>query len=142
MIEIKIINPEELTEDVLDILTDAFKHPRLDLKEAKERMKIRKRHSFHTFIIKLDGQVIGTASVLIETKLFGELARIAHVEDVAIRKDLNGFGYGRQLMEYVKEFCKKQRCRKIVLYCSNYNTAFYKKLGFRHTSNLMRIDLD
>lgn len=142
MIQIKEIKPEELTEDVLDILTEAFKHPRLDLDTAKTHMEIREPQDVHTFVIKLDGRTIGTASLLRELKLFGdEKPYIAHIEDVAIHRDFRGFGYGRQLIEYMVEWARENLCYKVILTCSNYNLKFYKKCKFRHTSNTMRIDL-
>lgn len=143
MIEIKEIQSDELTEDVLDILTEAFKHPRLDLDTAKVYMEIRILNDIHTFVIKLDGKVIGSASLLRELKLFGdEKPYIAHIEDVAIHKELRGFGYGKKLITYMVEWAKENQCYKIVLFCSNNNVKFYRKCGFRHTSNLMRRDLE
>lgn len=143
MIEIKTINPEELTEDVLDILTEAFKHPRLNLETAKLYMETRKSHDIYTFIIKLDDRVVGTASLLRELKLFGDnKPYIAHIEDVAIHRDYRGFGYGKKLIIHMIEWARNNNCYKIVLFCSNDNVKFYKKCGMRHTSNLMRRDLD
>jgi glucosamine-phosphate N-acetyltransferase len=142
MVEIKELSPRDVTQDLLDILHDAFKHPNVSVPIAKKRFRSRQSAHIHTFGIYLDSKLIGTASVLIELKLFGEPHKIAHVEDVAICKDLRGFGYGKKLMEYIKDFCKKKQCRKIVLYCSNDNVAFYKKLKFRNSANLMRLDLD
>ena len=142
MVEIKEINQKELTDDVLDILTEAFKHPRLDLSRAKTRMHIRERSDVHTFIIKLDDKIIGTASLLRELKLFGDVKPyIAHIEDVAIHKEYRGFGYGKQLIVYMVEWAKEHHCYKAILTCSNYNIKFYKKCKFRHTSNTMRVDL-
>lgn len=143
MIKIQEIQPDELTEDVLDILTEAFKHPRLNLDTAKIYMEIRALQDVHTFVIYLDEKVIGTASLIRELKLFGDNnPYIAHIEDVAIHKDYRGFGYGKQLITHMIEWSKTQSCYKIVLFCSNDNVKFYKKCGFRHTSNLMRKDLE
>lgn len=144
MIEIKEINAKELTLDVLDLLTEAFKHDRIELDEAKLRMVERESAgNIHTFIIKLDDKIIGTASLIREVKLFGPNGGeyICHIEDVAIHKDVRGFGYGRILIEHLCKFAKQNNCRKVVLYCSNDNIKFYKKCGFWNACNLMRKDL-
>lgn len=140
--EIKEIHAEDLTEDVLDLLTEAFKHPQISLDEARKRMVERECSNVHTFVIYLDGKTIGTASVILETKLFGELSKIAHLEDVCVHNQYRGYGYGLALVQHIIDYCKKNECRKIVLYCTNYNLAFYRKVGFRNTCNLMRLDLE
>lgn len=141
--EFKAFGDHQISQDVLDILHDAFKHDKIELSLARNRAKSRYLCNNHTFGIYLDGQLIGTASVLVETKLFKkEKSNIAHIEDVAIHRDYRGFGYGQQLINHLVDYAKIKGCYKVVLYCSNDNRAFYKKCGFRHTSNLMRKDLD
>jgi glucosamine-phosphate N-acetyltransferase len=143
MVEIKELVHTDISQDFIDILHDAFKHPKISLSRAKQRMKLRYAQNIHTFGIYLDGNLIGTAGVIIELKMFNDQKPyIAHIEDVAIHRDQRGFGYGKQLIEHVIEFCRKKDCYKIVLFCSNDNIKFYKKCGFRNSCNLMRKDLD
>lgn len=141
--EFKVFGDHQISQDVLNILQDAFKHDKVELSLARNRAKSRYLCNNHTFGIYLDNKLVGVASVLIEMKLFGkEKCKIAHIEDVAIHRDYRGFGYGEKLINHIIEYAKSKYCYKAILYCSNDNTAFYKKCGFRHTSNLMRKDLD
>lgn len=143
MVEIKELSYKDVTDDLLDILYDAFKHNKISLTTAKLRFKRRQASNIFIFGIFEEEQLIGTASVLLELKLFrDDKSYVAHIEDVAIHKDYRGFGYGKKLIYHIIEFCKLKDCYKVVLFCSNDNTKFYKKCGFRHTSNLMRKDLD
>lgn len=143
MTTVKELSYQDISRDLLNILYDAFKHPKISLATAKSRFKRRQASNIFIFGIFEEEQLIGTASVLIELKLFrSSKPYIAHVEDVAIHKDYRGFGYGKKLMDHIIQFCKSKDCYKVVLFCSNDNTKFYKKCGFRHTSNLMRRDLD
>ena len=143
MTEIKELSHRDVTQDLLDILHDAFKHSKISLSKAKQRFRRRQSAHIHTFGIYLDSKLIGTASVIIEQKLFKEdNCYVAHIEDVAIHRDYRGFGYGKKIVEHIVEFAKNQYCYKVVLFCSNDNIAFYKKCGFRNVSNLMRKDLE
>ena len=125
MIEIKEITYKDLTEDVLDILTEAFKHPQPLLAEAKIFMKLRLSKDIHTFTISLDGKVIGTASIFLELKLFSmDNPYVAHIEDLAIHQNYRGFGYGRKLINHLVNYAKENKCYKAILTCSNYNLKF------------------
>ena len=66
----------------------------------------------------------------------------AHVEDIAIRKDLHGFGYGKILMDHIKETARAKNAYKIILSCADYNIKFYKKCGFIQSCATMRFDFD
>jgi len=127
-------------EELISLLSEAFKYKnKLTEYQFTNILYDRIQSDVHTFVMKLDGVIIGTASVILEQKLIYSGCQIAHVEEVAIRSDLCGFGYGRQLMEHIKEFCKQQKCRKMVLFCSNPNVKFYNKVGMKNSSNLMSI---
>lgn len=140
---IKELLYQDVSDDLLDILCDAFKHPKISLMAAKSRFKRRQASNIFMFGIFENDKLIGTASAIIELKLFmEEKPYIAHIEDVAIHRDYRGFGYGKKLIDYIIKFCKSKDCYKIVLFCSNDNIKFYKKCGFRNASNLMRRDID
>jgi glucosamine-phosphate N-acetyltransferase len=138
MITIKEIHPDELTQDILDILAEAFGWDIPPLASAKLILKDRLSADIHTFVIYEDNQAVGTASIIIEQKLCG---KVGHIEEVAVHKDVRGYGYGKKIVDYVVQYARDRGCYKALLICSNYNTKFYKKCFFRHTSNSMRIDL-
>jgi glucosamine-phosphate N-acetyltransferase len=143
MVEIRELTRKDISQQLIDILHDAFKHDKISVSTAKNRFVFRLMCRTHTFGIYLDQQLIGIASVIVEKKMF-KLKKpfVAHVEDVAIHREHRGFGYGKQLMHHLIEFARKRDCYKVVLYCSLDNIEFYKRCGMRHTSNLMRKDLE
>ena len=54
---------------------------------------------------------------------------------VAIREDLQGRGYGRQLLEAAERFARQQRCTRIESYVDPDAVGFYEKCGFGHAES-------
>lgn len=91
-----------------------------------------------TYVMELEGNIVATATILLETKLrYTNLC--CHIEDVAVDKKHRGKGYGRSMVEYVMKQAYSMGCYKIKLNCSDDNVGFYKKLGFYKSSNGMEI---
>ncbi len=96
----------------------------------------------HVYVAqKKDGEIIGAATLLIEQKFIREGGRVGHVEDVATRAGYEGKGIGRTIMAKLIEEAKRYGCYKVILDCSDKNTPFYEKAGFRRYENCMRLDL-
>jgi glucosamine-phosphate N-acetyltransferase len=79
--------------------------------------------------IKLN-QIIGSATLLIEPKFIHECGRIGHIEDVVIRNNIHGGGFGKRLIEHLTKRATMANCYKVILDCSNKNVGFYEKCGF------------
>ncbi len=90
----------------------------------------------------IDGRVVGTSTLLIESKFIHDGGIAGHIEDVAVRTDLQGKRVGRKIIEYLLEVAKSRGCYKIILDCTDDVKPFYEKLGFRHTGNQLRLDSD
>ncbi len=84
------------------------------------------------------GEVIGTATLLVEQELEGGL--IAHIEDVATRKGFERMGIGSALVNHALSEAKKNGCHRAVLDCSSNNVPFYRKFGFDISGVQMRFD--
>ena len=85
--------------------------------------------------------IIGTASVIVENKMIHYGSRVGHIEDVVVDKCGRGLDIGKRMVEKCVELCRKQRCYKIVLECSDDNIKFYEKFGFEKHDNSMRLDI-
>src|SRR5208337_4897823 len=72
----------------------------LTLKEAVEIFRTRLHTGVRTFIARVDGQVVGTASLLIERKFIHKGGRVGHIEDVAVHKEFEGHGIGSALVRH------------------------------------------
>lgn len=75
-----------------------------------------------------NGEVICTASLIMERKLRYKQA-CCHIEDVAVRSDKRGMGYGKQIVSCCIETAKNYKCYKVKLNCEPHLVSFYANLG-------------
>jgi glucosamine-phosphate N-acetyltransferase len=94
-----------------------------------------------TVVAVENGQVIGTASLILEHKFIHRGGTIGHIEDVATHPDHQGKGAGSAAVRALVELARQSGCYKVILSCTDQNLAFYTRLGFRRHDNGMRIDL-
>ena len=85
------------------------------------------------------GQILATASLLIEKKFIHELGKVAHIEDVVVDKEWRGKGIGKTLIDHLIGMAHLQNCYKIILDCSEENIGFYSKNGFEKKGVQMAI---
>ena len=149
---------EDINRDYLDILSQISPERDLshisveDAKKAHRRNKLRGRINYVLKRWISDPAKPRTCTIIMETIGVGSIIfdyRIAtwprpscHVEDVAIKKTLHGFGYGRILMGFIEGAARAKNAYKLILSCNDYNTKFYKKCGYIHTCNTLRKDFD
>jgi glucosamine-phosphate N-acetyltransferase len=88
-----------------------------------------------------DGQILGTASLILEHKFIHKGGTIGHIEDVAVHPNHEGKGVGSAVVRALVELARQSGCYKVILSCNDQNLAFYSKLGFRRHDNGLRIDL-
>jgi glucosamine-phosphate N-acetyltransferase len=88
-----------------------------------------------------EGQVLGTASLILEHKFIHKGGTIGHIEDVAVHPNHGGKGVGSAVVRALIELARQSGCYKVILSCNDQNIPFYSKLGFRRHDNGMRIDL-
>jgi glucosamine-phosphate N-acetyltransferase len=75
-------------------------------------------------------QIIGSATLLIEPKFIHACGRVGHIEDVVIRKNIHGGGFGKKLIDHLTKRAVLAGCYKVILDCSDKNVGFYEKCGF------------
>ena len=91
-------------------------------------------------VAEQDGRIVGTGTLYLLRKFLYGGSTAAHIEDVAVAADQQHSGVGRAVIEYLLARAEAAGCYKTVLYCENDVLPFYRKLGFRHTTNGMRFD--
>lgn len=84
-----------------------------------------------------EGHIVGTVKVLIEYKLHNNLAKMAHIEDVAVHKDYRKLHIGTQLVEEALKYTKD--CYKVVLSCKPELVAFYQRQHFNHSGSTLTL---
>lgn len=82
------------------------------------------------FVIEKNSELIATGTILFEQKFIFNCSKLAHIEDVCVKKTLRGQGFGKLIVEKLISVAKQQKCYKITLDCSENNTNFYKLYGF------------
>lgn len=87
-----------------------------------------------------NSKIIGSASILIEQKFIHDGGKVGHIEDVAVRKEFQGKGIGKQIVVALLKHAEKQGCYKTILDCTDELIPFYENIGFKKHSNSMRFD--
>jgi len=82
------------------------------------------------YVLMLKGIMIATAKLHIETKLYNTLG---HIEDVFVKKEYRGQGYGNAMVTNIIKISKDEGCYKTVLNCSEHLSDFYKECGMKQT---------
>ena len=81
------------------------------------------------FLAEVDGQIVGSAALMLEHEGVYELAKMA------VTQDFQGLGISRKLIEECLNKAKEFKARKLTLFSNHQLTtaiSLYKKYGFRH----------
>lgn len=81
-------------------------------------------------ICKKNGSLIGTITVLYETKFIFGICTVAHIEDLCVKHEYRNTGIGKMLVKNAIEIAKEKKCYKVTLSCSIDIEPFYLKCGF------------
>lgn len=95
-----------------------------------------------TFVAVANDRVVGTASLLLETKFIHNGGCVGHIEDVAVLPEVQGHGVGQSLVRHLIDECRQARCYKVILDCDPKLVPWYSALGFRTWCQAMRLDLE
>ena len=91
-------------------------------------------------VAELEGKIVGTTTLFIESKFIHKGGFVGHIEDVSVDKDFHGQKIGQKIMEYLLNISKERGCYKTILNCTEDVKMFYEKLGFRQVASELRID--
>jgi len=85
--------------------------------------------------------IIGTITILIESKIIHNMGKVCHIEDVVVDKNYRLLGLGKLLIDKAKEIAINEKCYKIILNCNEKNINFYKKSDLSITNTQMGLYL-
>ena len=102
--------------------------------------KISKNPDYVIYVAISDGKVIGATTLLIEQKFIHDGGKVGHIEDVVVRKEYQGKGVGKKIVNELLKYAEKKGCYKTILDCSDDLIPFYKNLEFKRHSNSMRFN--
>jgi len=85
------------------------------------------------FVIEYDNIVVGSATLLLESKIIHNYSSVGHIEDVVIDNLSRGKGLGKLLIKHLISVARDTEAYKIILNCSEDVSQFYKSCGFKKT---------
>ena len=111
-------------------------------KEDAERIfeKIDKNQDHIIVVAEVNGQIIGSTTLFIESKFIHDGGLVGHIEDVVVDKKYQGKGIGGKILLHILDFAKKRGCYKTILDCNDDVKSFYEKIGFKQSANSLRFD--
>jgi glucosamine-phosphate N-acetyltransferase len=112
----------------------------LSVREAEEVYRQRRGQGVRTYVALWRGQVVGTASLLLERKFLHKGGLVGHIEDVAVHRDFRLRGTGTAVVGHATEEARKLGCYKVVLDCFEDLVPFYGRLGYRPHNVGLRVD--
>jgi len=140
-VKIRQIQENDLFQGFLKSLDSLRKASDLEESSAKLVLKkIRSNQNHVIMVADLDGQIVGSITLLIEPKFIHQGGLVGHIEDVVVHSEFQGKGIGEQLVNAALEYAKNHDCYKTILDCDDNVKPFYEKIGFKRNSNAMRFD--
>lgn len=120
----------------------ALRPTQMDGERAREVFRERMRDKLRTYVAVRKGRVVGTATLLLETKFIHNGGVVGHIEDVAVNPSEQGKGSGQALVKHLIDVSREAKAYKVILDCVPELVPFYEKVGFKAWCGAMRIDLD
>jgi len=138
---IRELRKEDLWNGFLTTLDSLRQASDIDKDKAEEIFEKVNSNPDHIIVVaELDGKIVGSTTLLIETKFIHGGGLVGHIEDVVVDKNFQGQKIGEKIMKYLLEFAKNHGCYKTILDCTDDVKPFYEKLGFKHIANELRFD--
>jgi glucosamine-phosphate N-acetyltransferase len=138
-VEVRELTVADLSHGFLEALA-SLSEVGLSPAEAVTFFHERLTSGMRTYVACAGSAVIGTASLLLERKFLHRGGLVGHVEDVAVRRDLQRQGVGTALMRHVAEEARRLGCYKVILNCFEDRVGFYARLGYRRHDCGLRLD--
>jgi glucosamine-phosphate N-acetyltransferase len=140
-VTIRELKEDDIQKGFLKTLDTLRQTSSITQEKALEIFKEIKTNPKHIIIIaELNGEIIGTTTLLVEPKFIHQGGKVGHIEDVVVRKEFQGRKIGQKIIKFVLQIAKNQGCYKTILDCSDDVKSFYEEIGFKQHSNELRFD--
>ena len=140
-ITVRKLQKEDLWNGFLQTLDSLRQTSNIDKKTAEKIFdKINSNPDHIVAVAVIEGKIVGSTTLLIETKFIHNGGKVGHIEDVVVDKKYQRKGIGEKIIIYLLRYAKDQGCYKTILDCTDEVKPFYKKLGFKHNANALRFD--
>lgn len=107
----------------------------------EQTLSSRQKTNIYTIVAidKKTNKVIGTGSMFYELKFIRNCSKKAYIEDIAVLKETQGRGVGREIVLFLENKALNDGCYKIVLTCDEKVAGFYRKMNFKKVEEAMAI---
>ncbi len=140
-ITIRKLQKDDLWNGFLLTLDSLRQASNIDKKTAEKIFdKINSNPDHIVVVAVIEGKIVGSTTLLIETKFIHNGGKVGHIEDVVVDKEYQRKGIGEKIITYLLRYAKDQGCYKTILDCVDDVKPFYEKLGFKHNANVLRFD--
>jgi len=140
-VTIRKLQKEDLSNGFLHTLDSLRQASNIDKKTAEKIFDKINSNSDHIVAVAIiEGKIVGSTTLLIETKFIHNGGKVGHIEDVVVDKEHQRKGIGEKIIMYLLRYAKDQGCYKTILDCADEVKPFYEKLGFKHNANALRFD--
>ncbi len=140
-ITVRKLQKEDLWSGFLQTLDSLRQTSNIDKKTAEKIFdKINSNPDHIVAVAVIEGKIVGSTTLLIETKFIHNGGKVGHIEDVVVDKKYQRKGIGEKIIIYLLRYAKDQGCYKTILDCTDEVKPFYEKLGFKHNANALRFD--
>lgn len=95
--------------------------------------KINNNPDYHNIVAKLDGKIVGFATIVMNHDIVEELKPFLTVWNFGVHKDYRRKKIGTKMFNYIYDFAKKLDCDFIALMAEKDNIiaqSFYEHLGY------------
>ena len=138
---IRELKKEDLWNGFLKSLDSLKLASDIDKTKAEEVFKkINSNPDYIIAVAEIEGKIVGSTTLLIESKFIHQGGLVGHIEDVSVDKDFQGKKIGEKIMKYLLEVSKNRGCYKTILNCTDDVKRFYEKLGFKQVASELRLD--
>ena len=138
---IRELKKEDIWNGFLKSLDSLKQASDIDKTKAEEVFeKINSNPDYIIAVAEIEGKIVGSTTLLIESKFIHDGGLVGHIEDVVVDKEFQGKKIGEKIMKYLLEVSKNRGCYKTILNCTDDVKRFYEKLGFKQVANELRLD--
>jgi len=88
---------------------------------------------YHNIVVKLNGKIVGMATIVINHDIVEELHPFLTVWNLGVHKDYRRMKIGTTMLNYIYDYAKKLECDFIALIAESNNIVgqqFYENLGY------------
>lgn len=132
-ISIKKLNPADLEHfrDLVLLFEDVFEMEKFSIPDDAYLQQLLKNDDFHVFIALFEKQVIGGLTAYTLHQYYSKKP-LVYVYDLAIKKEYQRQGIGKQLMSAITEYCREAGMEEVFVQADEidqYAVDFYHSTG-------------